>query len=196
MMLDKDIVDNAKKSKKQIYYLLNSKFKLYINYLVVSDYKIPIFVRGDNCNESDMNEIIKNFTVVEFFDKYTHIMTISKNICLDNVDNKYIIDKFKNNLKFLYEFNLHIFGTFIAVEINPKTDKVEYLVLSPKREDKKTKGESGKYIAGICDSLAINDITVNMQFNYEEQMLFYLGVDNLLHYLRTGNGRKKFLGFL
>lgn len=184
MILDNELLMKSIRNEKSIDQLFNSSISGFLDNVVVDDYvssdKIPDF-KFDN-------RTIKE-PASYFFKKYRYITSFNVEDILSILPPEFNSD-YKKHKRFPFSHTLHFFDTFIVSEIMPFSSETEFLILTPVTED--TGGAD--FLNGIMSGSTITALFSAISSDPSAQLALYLKVDQLLEYIRSGLGKKKFFG--
>lgn len=183
MILNQKLVHEAISKKLPTKKLINKESRLLLDNFFVQDYvvteKIPV---------ATLDGLKMKLPPVIFYEKYQYQGEIETNEITKRLEEE-SLQFYDSKLFFPYEFSIHLFETFIAVEILPRTMQTEFLILSPSIK------ESGNPLFdGTVSSLEMTAISAGLSSGPIAYLAVKAEIDNILEYLRTGLGKKKKFG--
>ena len=184
-MLNKNIINKAILSKRPINKLYKNSIGMMLDNYIVSDY-----ICADRISEMKIGGSIAKCPASSFFDKNEYLLQVDVDteLFLKDIDHS-VVNKFKSQKIFPHEHILHVFDTFLVVEINPNSNAKEFLAISPKS----SKNESN-VLGGVLSGGAITELLSIVASNASAMLALHIIVDHLLEYLNTGRGKYRFLG--
>lgn len=186
MLLKHDLVLDAITKSRPIGKLFNSTVGNLLDDYVVSDY-----VTTDNIPEIKLNgNHPAKLDAQSFYDKHQYLMPIEIGDTLKKFD---FVNEYREQQVFPFEFIVHVFNTFIVIEIKPYSLNTEFVLLSPVHKY----GNDGleAILAGLMAAASVTGIFYAISKEPRAEVGLYIKIGQLLEYLRTGLGKKKRFGF-
>lgn len=186
MLMKHELVLDAITKSRPIGKLFNSTVGNLLDDYVVSDY-----VTTDNIPEIKLNgNHPAKLDAQSFFDKHQYLMPIEIGDTLKKFD---FVNEYREQQVFPFEFIVHVFDTFIVIEIMPSSLKTEFVLLSP--PNKTGDDVLGGIVGGLVAATSVAAIFYAISKEPRAEVGLYIKFGQLLEYLRTGLGKKKRFGF-
>jgi hypothetical protein len=174
MLLNEKELKAAISRKKPLSKLFDSQGNVFIDDFQVADYveanliKSVVNERGEPCK----------LPPSIFFNDYNFIKEIDINQTLKKANDDFVSEYSKARI-FPLSFNVHLFDSFLVVEIIPDSPHTEFLVLKPNGKDPFRESAA---MTSLSTVLSTHEITI---------VSLYLKIDKTLEFLRNGTGKKK-----
>lgn len=184
MILDNDLLMDSISNQKLIGKLIMSSVGK-----LLDDYKVNDYVSTDKIPEIKLDGTLMKSPASSFFERYQYITSFEIDEILSLVPSEFA-NEFKAHKRFPFPHTVHFFDTFIVSEIMPYSLETEFLIISPDNKE----SEGLDFISGMFSGGAITALFSAIARDPGAQLALYIKIDQLLEYLRTGQGRKKLFG--
>jgi len=182
MILKSELVQKAVSKQRPIGRLFKS-----VAGELLDDYKVSDYITSERIPEAKLVGMSVKRSAEFYFENHRLIMSLRIDDLLKYYDANFV-KEYHAQKRFPHNFFVHFFDTFVVTEILPYSLHTEFLIIAPIVSD------DNDIIGGTMAGIAVVSLCHGITEVPNSQISLYVTVDQLLEYLRTGLGRRKFFG--